>query len=54
MKSNNEIKDALEARVKQLNDGLDILNTHNGPFISRTIYESVKEELETFLGWMIK
>jgi hypothetical protein len=53
MRSEEEIRNALQARIKQLDQGLKILNTSNGPFLSRAIYEAVREELDTFHKWVL-
>ena len=53
MRTEKEIRDALRARIKQLDKGLKILNTHNAPFLSRAIYEAVREELDTFHKWVL-
>jgi hypothetical protein len=52
MRTEDEIQKAIQARVKQLDEGLDVLNTKNGPYLSRAIMEAVREELETLLGWI--
>lgn len=51
MRSEEEIQKALEARIKQLDQGLEVLNTANGPYLSRAIYEAVRDELDTFYKW---
>lgn len=52
MKTKKEINDALKARIKQLDDSIAVLNEKNGPYWSRAIMDTVREELNTFLEWM--
>ena len=54
MRSEEEIRAAIEQRIKQLDDGLKILNQENGPFLSRAIMDAVREELDTLLKWSCK
>jgi len=53
MRSEEEIRKAIRARIKQLDQGLKALNSANGPFLSRAIMDAVREELETLLGWIV-
>ena len=51
MKTREEIISAIEARIKQLQDAIEVLRTANGTLISRVTMESVQEELQTLLEW---
>ena len=51
MKTRDEIVDALEQRIKQLNNAKDILYD-SGLFSQHHMMNTVKEELETLLNWI--
>ena len=51
MKTREEIISAIEARIKQLQDGIEALRSFNGTLISRVTMESAQEELQTLLDW---
>ena len=53
MKTRDEIVDAVEKRIRQMDCCLSILKTHNLEFgVSLSNYEAVKEELETLIKWI--
>ena len=53
MRTEEEIRKAIQDRIKQLDKGLKVLNTANGPYLSRAIYEAVREELDTLFEWIL-
>jgi hypothetical protein len=52
MQTVDEVVSALDARIRQLDQALEVLNEANGPFQSRAIMDAVKEELETLMKWV--
>ena len=50
MKTVTEIVDALELRIKQLDDGITVLKMFPNTTVRHS--ETVKEELETLLFWI--
>jgi hypothetical protein len=53
MRTEEEICSAIKLRITQLEKGLDCLNQANGPFMTRVIYEAVREELQTLYEWVL-